>query len=178
MFRTRALSAVAALLAGAAGAAAGWFLYPRPDAESHREEIEAAAREFDLDPALVRAVVLAESGGKADARSSRGAIGLMQLVPDTARERAKELGLSDYDLLDPAVNARLGSCHLAKLLALFDGNIALAVAAYNAGEKPVREWAERAPHLSGEEIVDAYAYDETRAYVRRVLEYRDRLKAR
>lgn len=159
------------LVAAGLGFAAGWFLVPPPDTDEHDEAIERAAREFGVDAALVRAVVLAESGGRADARSATGAVGLMQLMPATARERARELGLESFDLEDPETNVRIGTYHLSRLLAAFDGQIALAVAAYNAGESRVKKWARSASDLSAEAVVESMASDQTRGYVRRVLSF-------
>ncbi len=162
------------VLAAAAGLAAGWFAWPEADASRQAAAIESAAAEFRVDPALVRAIVLAESGGRPGVTSGAGAVGLMQLLPETAGELGPKIGIPDPDLTDPETNVRIGTCHLARLLASFEGEVPLAVAAYNAGERRVREWAESAPNLSAIEVVDALAYDETRHYVHRVLAFQAR----
>ena len=112
--------------------------------------IDQAAREFQVDPALVRAVIHAESGFNPAARSRKGAIGLMQLMPATARE----VGVADA--LVPTQNIAGGTRYLSGLLRRFGGNLTYAVAAYNAGPEAVRKYAGIPP------------YAETQAYVQRV----------
>lgn len=109
---------------------------------AYQQEILAAAAEFQVDPYLVSAVIYCESGYRAAAVSSAGAVGLMQLMPATAKEAAEELGMEGYSeesLKEPSVNIRLGTYYLAKLLKDFD-NTAVALAAYNAGPGRAREW--------------------------------------
>jgi soluble lytic murein transglycosylase-like protein len=112
--------------------------------------IEQTAQRFQLDPALVRAVIHAESGFNPAARSRKGAMGLMQLMPGTARL----VGVSDAWL--PDQNIAGGVRYLADLLQQFRGDQKLAVAAYNAGPEAVRKYAGIPP------------YAETQAYVQRV----------
>jgi soluble lytic murein transglycosylase-like protein len=114
--------------------------------------IEAAARRYRLDPALLHAVISAESGYEPDAVSPRGAIGLMQLMPETATE----LGVNPWD---PAANIDGGARHLARLKRQYP-DIRLALAAYNAGEGAVSRHRRTIP-----------PYPETRRYVVRVLHY-------
>jgi soluble lytic murein transglycosylase-like protein len=110
-----------------------------------------------LDPDLVLAVVGVESAFRPEAVSPKGAQGLMQLMPDTAAALGVE------DALDPAANLDAGVRHLGSLLTLYGGDVARALAAYNAGEGAVARHGGIPP------------YRETRAYVRRVLErYRER----
>ncbi|WP_131281807.1 lytic transglycosylase domain-containing protein [Hylemonella gracilis] len=116
----------------------------------YAKEINAAARRYGLDPALVRAVIHAESGFKADARSPKGARGLMQLMPATARA----LGVRQPH--DPRQSIDGGARYLAEMLARFRNDVNLAAAAYNAGPQAVHAYAGVPP------------YDETRAYVQRV----------
>ncbi|MDX1801088.1 MAG: lytic transglycosylase domain-containing protein [Marinobacter sp.] len=117
---------------------------------SYRHEIKTAATEFDVDPALVRAVIHAESDFNPRALSPKGAQGLMQLMPATARE----LGVRDAGVA--ADNIRGGVKYLAGLLQRFDGNVKLATAAYNAGPGAVDRFGGVPP------------YPETEAYVKRV----------
>lgn len=94
-------------------------------------EIDAASEMYRLESSLVRAVIHAESGFRPLAKSKKGAVGLMQLMPDTARE----LGVTDARV--PSYNIRGGTRYLAGLLMKFRGDIDLAVAAYNAGPMAV-----------------------------------------
>lgn len=116
------------------------------------------ASEAGLDPALVCSLVRAESRFHPDAESSRGAIGLMQLMPSTAAWIAAKLDVEAYDLRDAETNLRFGTWYLRHLLDRF-GRIDLALAAYNAGPSRVDEWV-----ASGEK-----GYVETTAFVHRVL---------
>lgn len=112
--------------------------------------IEQVARDNGVDPSLVKAVALVESGFNPKAVSSKGAKGLMQLLPSTA----KQYGVSD--LHDPYQNLRAGAAHLRDLLDEFDGNVTLALAAYNAGSGAVRRYG------------GVPAYAETQAYVKKI----------
>lgn len=116
----------------------------------YENEIDATARNYRVDPALVRAVIHAESAFNPQAVSSKGAQGLMQLMPGTARE----VGVADA--LDAKQNIRGGVNYLARMLEIHDGDIRLATAAYNAGPGAVKRHGGIPP------------YAETRAYVERV----------
>ncbi len=116
--------------------------------------IEAAAQEAGLQPALVHAVVRVESAYRPDAISRKGARGLMQLMPATA----KRFGVTD--LHDPRQNLKGGTRYLSRLLALFDRDLNLALAAYNAGENAVISYGNRIP-----------PYRETQQYVKKVLRF-------
>ncbi len=113
--------------------------------------VAEAARRHGLDPALVMAVVGVESGFQPQAVSPKGAQGLMQLMPATARD----LGVADP--FDPAANLDGGSRYLSSLVARYDGDVTKALAAYNAGMGAVARHGGVPP------------YAETRRYVRRVL---------
>lgn len=128
---------------------------PRPSARGliFREGISTCAARHSVDPALVEAIVACESAFDPDAVSGAGAMGLMQLMPETAQS----LGVTDA--FDVAQNLDGGTRHLAALLQSFDGNIRLAVAAYNAGETAVRRAGGIPP------------YPETVHYVRKVEHY-------
>jgi len=94
---------------------------------------------LDIMP-LADAVQHVESRGKPGAVSVKGATGLMQVMPATAKEIARELEIEDYDLKDPTTNRMFGEYYLSKMLKMFKGNQELALAAYNAGPGKVREW--------------------------------------
>lgn len=125
--------------------------------------IESNARARRLDPALVQAVVAVESGFDPRAVSAKGAVGLMQVLPETAERyglAADRRGSVADKLRDPATNVRIGTRYLADLLARFGDDVPLALAAYNAGEGAVASHANRIP-----------PFDETRAYVTRVRQF-------
>jgi soluble lytic murein transglycosylase len=129
--------------------------------------VRGHARQYDLDAALLAAVIYRESKFDADARSSSGALGLMQLLPDTAEGIAQLTGGSRFevdDLFDPEINVRYGSFYLRRLLRKYDDE-RLALAAYNAGQANVDEWI-----ASGEEEIP---FPETREFVDNVLEARE-----
>ena len=128
----------------------------------HYEQIvRGHARNYRLDPALLAAVIYQESKFRADAKSSSGAIGLMQLRPQTAEGIAIRTGGTHFqvsDLYNPEINVRYGSWYLRHLLDKY-GDEKDALAAYNAGQRNVDEW-----RAEGKEI----QFPETRAYVARV----------
>ncbi len=147
---------------------------------AHLPLVESAADAERVDLSLVLAVVSAESGGRADARSGAGAVGLMQLLPTTATELTDRAGEPEPDLLDAATSLRLGTRYLREQLDRFAGSPCardLAVAAYNAGPTRVRGWLKREPLAAGRrELGNWVPYTETRRYVRRVREWERRYR--
>jgi soluble lytic murein transglycosylase len=136
----------------------------------YAEHVRAAARAAGLDPYFVAAVIREESSYDPRARSGAGAMGLMQLMPDTARFVAQELGhpLAEVAALwEPPVNVALGSRYLAQLHARFRDPL-LAIAAYNAGPHRVQRWVAERPRADMEEFVDQIPFDETRGFAKRV----------
>jgi peptidoglycan lytic transglycosylase len=136
----------------------------------YRQIVRGHARNYDLDPALLAAVIYQESKFDPEAKSESGAIGLMQLLPSTAHGIALHTGGSRFrteDLLNPEINVRYGAFYLRRLLNKY-GDEQTALAAYNAGQRRVDEW-----RAAGKGI----AFAETRNYVERVDElkriYRD-----
>jgi soluble lytic murein transglycosylase-like protein len=123
-------------------------------------QIELAAVEAGIDVALVHAVITAESGYNPTAESRTGAQGLMQLMPGTAERYAVK------DAFDPVQNIRGGTRYLRNLLDMFDNDVKLAVAAYNAGENAVIRHGKKIP-----------PYRETQAYVPKVLRLYDKYRA-
>lgn len=122
--------------------------------QRYARHIRAAAKANRLDPALLHAVISAESGYNPFARSRKGATGLMQLMPETARRYGAR------NPLDPAQNIHAGARYLRDLMDLFDDDLPLVLAAYNAGENAVRRAGMRIP-----------PYSETMTYVPRVITY-------
>jgi soluble lytic murein transglycosylase len=125
-----------------------------------------------VDPYLAAAIIREESQYDEKAVSIVGAIGLMQLMPLTANQVAQRFGFSDVDrddLFDQDTNIRLGVRYLAQLLDQFDGNVAYAVAAYNAGPTAVTNWIATHRGREQDEFIELIPYQETRLYVKRVL---------
>jgi soluble lytic murein transglycosylase len=151
-------------------------IFPWP----HRDAVEAEAREFDLDPDLLAAIVRQESTFDLDALSPAGARGLAQLLPGTAASTARGLDVT-FDpawITVPDLNLHLGAAHLAALLRRFDGRVDLAVSAYNAGTPAVRRWLARlTPDADADRFIELIPYQETRGYVRAVLRNRELYRA-
>lgn len=127
---------------------------------------EFSAR-YDMDPMLIAAVIKAESSYRPEAVSSRGALGLMQLMPETAAWLVEQKGGQTPDLLDPKVNIELGTYYLKYLLERFPTEYA-ALAAYNAGPTNARRWLEANVWDGTYERTGQIPYAETRSYVRKV----------
>ena len=121
--------------------------------------IDSIARRHGMDPLLVRAVIRAESNFDPRAVSPKGAAGLMQLMPETAQRYGVE------NRFDPAQNIDGGVRYLRDLMAMFDGNLSLALAAYNAGEGAVMKYGRRIP-----------PYPESQEYVVRVRSFYNDLR--
>jgi len=136
----------------------------------YRELIERHAAAQRLDPYLVAALVAQESTFVADIRSAANAWGLMQLIPSTARAYARRLKLpySARLLRDPEANVRMGTAYLADKITQF-GDLHLALASYNAGERAVIRWLAERPGVARDEFIDDIPYPETQGYVKRIL---------
>jgi soluble lytic murein transglycosylase len=124
-----------------------------------------------LDQCLTFALIRAESNFSPTVRSPVGALGLMQLMPATAKAIARGWGIdvSTPQLTNPEVNVRIGTRHLKDLIRRFNGNLVSAVAAYNAGATPVLRWRKNFPSLREDEFIENIPYPETREYVKKVL---------
>jgi soluble lytic murein transglycosylase len=166
---TALLGVVAGLVLYVQSAEPSWYYrlrYPL----SYEEIVRGHARNYDLEPALLAAVIYQESKFDADAKSDAGAVGLMQLQPETAKGIALRTGGSRFrveDLTDPEINVRYGSWYLRHLLDKY-GDEETALAAFNAGQGNVDSWRSEGKGI---------AFAETRHYVDRVQElkgiYRD-----
>ena len=158
------LAIILLVLVGAGGAAVvasepDWYLRARYPLR-YEHIVRGHADNYRLDPALVAAVIYQESKFRADARSDSGAVGLMQLLPETAKGIAARTGGSQFevdDLYDPEINVRYGSWYLRHLIDKY-GTEERALAAYNGGQGNLDR---------------GVMYPETRHYVDRVLELRE-----
>jgi len=132
----------------------------------YEELVVGHAENYRIEPNLLAAMIYQESKFKADARSSSGAVGLMQLLPETGQGIADRTGGNAWrpdDLLDPELNIRYGAWYLRHLLDKYDDE-ALALAAYNAGQTNVDRWRRDGVGIQ---------FDETRHYVERVQELKE-----
>ena len=132
------------------------------------------ATEVDLPVHLLLAISRQESAFHTSALSTAGARGLMQLMPPTARMVADRIGVARpgrEDLAQAHVNVRLGAHHFAALMARYDGNRALAAAAYNAGEGRVRRWRQDAEQMPTQVWIERIPFRETRDYVKGVIAF-------
>jgi soluble lytic murein transglycosylase len=134
--------------------------------------VKQYAEERGVDPYLILALIRQESLFDTRARSSAAALGLMQLLPSTARRVAKQLGMSPPSpetLFEPDVNLALGTQYLKDLLQRYSNNWFKAIAAYNAGESAVDRWEKEIVTDDIEEFVERIPYMETRGYVKLVM---------
>ncbi|WP_429010268.1 transglycosylase SLT domain-containing protein [Aeromonas allosaccharophila] len=132
------------------------------------------AQERTMNTSLLYAISRQESALYPLAQSPVGARGLMQLMPATAKETAGKLGVpyrNEQQLFDPAMNIRLGSAYLKRLLDVYDGNRILAAAAYNAGPGRVKRWRDQSDNKPMDVWVESIPYKETRNYVQNVLSF-------
>lgn len=136
--------------------------------------IQKAGKEYNVSRPLIAAVILAESKFQEDAESEPGAMGLMQLMPDTAHwivEQLNQPKLTDRDIKEPSLNIQMGTWYLGYLLEEFKGNKVLALAAYNAGRGHVEEWMTTYQWDYSFNDIDQIPFGETRSYVRKVLDH-------
>ena len=141
---------------------------------AYQTEVAKIASDTNLGPPLIFAIARQESAFAEKAKSSAGALGLMQLMPATAKQTARKTGIkhTTSDLLDPEHNITLGSHYLQELLGKFNGNRILATAAYNAGPHRVDKWIQRNElDLPYDVWIETIPFKETRGYVQNVLAY-------
>jgi soluble lytic murein transglycosylase len=152
--------------------------FPTP----HREALTAAARQQDLDEALVYGIIRQESRFMPEARSRAGAMGLMQVMPSTARWIARQTSVAYKPnmLLVPETNLQMGTYYFKRVLDDL-GSPVLAIAAYNAGPGRARRWRDEHP-LEGAIYIETIPFNETRDYVKKVFTnawyYRHRLSGK
>ncbi|MFF2910225.1 lytic transglycosylase domain-containing protein [Paenibacillus sp. NPDC057934] len=147
-----------------------WF-YPI----HYKEEIRKHSTTYEIDPFLVAAIIRVETNFKTGKESKKGAIGLMQLMPDTAKWAMEKAKLPDVSLErlkhEPSVNIELGAWYLSSLSRQFDGNRTAVIAAYNAGPGNVQNWLKQGTWDGTEDNVKDIPFGETRHYVQRVIYY-------
>ena len=141
---------------------------------AHQEEVLQQAARQQINPAWAFAIIRQESAFTADARSHAGALGLMQLIPSTARDMARSLRLRTprgHDLLQIDTNIKLGVGYLKKVQDRYQGHPVLATAAYNAGPSNVARWLPSNGSVAADIWIETVPFNETRDYLKRVLTY-------
>lgn len=146
----------------------------------HSATVYASAQANKVPYSLVAGVILAESKFNEHAESAPGALGLMQLMPETAHwiaEQMNEPKLTDNDIKEPDTNIKLGTWYLAYLLNEFKGNKVLALAAYNAGRGHVEEWMTQYGWGDDFDNIEDIPFAETREYVTAVLKNQEKYES-
>ena len=139
--------------------------------QDYSEYVEKYAKEYNIDPLLIYAIIKAESNFNNDAVSSKGAAGLMQHMDETAEEVATNESIeyvSNDSLHDPETNIRIGVEYFADLIAIFQ-NEAISLAAYNAGMGTVQGWIDDGIIEADGSDIENIPYNETNMYVRKIL---------
>lgn len=141
----------------------------------YKDEIQRSAQRYQIDPHLIAAVIRVESNYKAEAVSPKGALGIMQVMPDTAQWILKKEDFGAITVEDigrnPEAGIRIGTWYIQELLRQFDGNLNLSLAAYNAGPGKVKQWVDDNVWDGTEKRLGDIPYGETRHYVKKVLYY-------
>ena len=152
------------------------IMFPHP----YWSDILADANKQGLDPYFVASLIRQESEFNAGAVSPAHAYGLMQLLPSVGKEDAKREGMKGFSqgmLLNPSTNIELGTYNLRKVMDRFGGQPEYALAAYNAGDVPVRQWMAAGDYKDIVEFVESIPYTETREYVQAILRNREMYRA-
>lgn len=139
--------------------------------QDYSEYVEKYAKENNIDSLLVYAIIKAESNFDDDAVSNKGATGLMQLMNETAEEVAQNESIefvSNDSLYNPEINIQIGVTYFANLLEIF-GNVAIALAAYNAGMGTVQSWIDDGIIKADGSDIENIPYKDTNMYVRKIL---------
>jgi len=142
-------------------------LYPTP----YLNEVLRLSSEYQISPALIYSIMRAETFYRTDLVSPVGALGLMQVMPQTFSKISSFGGVKIKDPFDPYQSMKASAWYLNKLLKRFDGNLMLAVASYNAGPHKVSPWLKRFKNVPAMLFVELIPYKETRNYVKKVMRY-------
>lgn len=143
-------------------------IYPK----KYEEYVEKYAEENNIDPLLIFSIIKAESNFKENAESSSGAVGLMQLMEETAKEIAESMDepiLEKEDLKEVETNIKIGIKYYSILQKNYDGNMLLALTAYNAGIGNVNTWIKNGIIKSDGSDIENIPYKETNMYVRKII---------
>lgn len=143
------------------------ILYPL----AYISDVERASKKNNIDPMLILSIIREESRFDKEARSIAGALGLMQLMPQTAQKLQSSININlknTEQLYEPSINISIGAYYLKKLINMFN-SVPIAIAAYNAGEEAVNSWLKSHKYKAVDEFIEDIPYDETRNYVKNVL---------
>ena len=139
---------------------------------AYQDKVSLESSKQHIDPALAYALIRQESAFTADVRSHSGAMGLMQLMPRTARQAARQIGLklsNRLSLTDAGTNIKLGMSHLRQVMNRYQNNPVLATAAYNAGEYRVKQWIPEQGIIPADVWTETVPFTETRNYIQNIL---------
>jgi soluble lytic murein transglycosylase len=142
-----------------------------------QEEIRQSASNNQVDPFLIAAIIRVETNYKSHLESKKGAIGIMQLMPDTASWIVETSDVGYYtvdDLKHANVSIQMGGWYIGWLLKHYNGNIYYTIAAYNAGQGNVNKWKQNGIWKGTPEDIDHIPFGETRHYIQRVLYYHNK----
>ncbi len=145
------------------------YAYPLPYADLVADTVSVTLK---IDPMLAHSLIKQESHYQKDIVSKAGAIGLMQLMPYTARALAKSIKMRPpraNDLMEPETNIKLGVMYMEQVFEKFDNNLIYAIASYNAGPNAVNNWVHKSPDMDPDLFIENIPYNETKNYVKKVL---------
>ncbi len=151
--------------------AAGIYLLDSYFPLKYEETVMEFSEEYGVDPALICGVIATESRFDADAKSEKGAMGLMQIMPETGEWIAGKIGIKDFSeemLTEPAVNIEMGTWYLTYLAKRFDGEADTVIAAYNAGHANAEKWLKDPQYSADGRTLSEIPFEETRNYVKKV----------
>ena len=142
-------------------------IYP----QKYNEYVEKYANEYGIDSMLIYAIIKAESNFNSNIKSSSNAIGLMQLLENTAKETATKIGVeyTENCLYNPEINIQLGIKYYSELLKEYSNNYMLALTAYNAGTGNLKKWIEQGIINEDGSNIEDIPYKETNNYVRKIV---------
>lgn len=135
----------------------------------YAEEVRLASEKFNVSEDVIFSIINVESHFNSDAVSSKGAVGLMQVLPTTAKEMADKINLKEYDLKNGKDNILLGTCYIAELISQFE-NFDNAILAYNAGPANVKSWLKDERFSQDGKAVTNIPFFETKNYLAKIKE--------
>lgn len=152
------------------------FIYPI----HYKEDIMISSQNYDVDPYLIAAIIRVESNYKTSIQSRKGAVGIMQLMPETAKWIISQADYSEHTMQElehrADVNIEVGTWYVRSLYNQFDNNIIAVIASYNAGPGNVSKWLQNKTWDGSYENIDAIPFGETRHYIQRVIYYYNKYK--